>query len=63
MFVGYCLLAMGICLYILEVAGRLAIFLAAVGFVYFTVGLVLAFIHEKHMAERMRAGDDESLRN
>ena len=65
LFVGLLLQMAGIFLYMLEATadGRLAILLAAVGFVYFVVGAVLSLIRDKHMAERMRAGDDESLRN
>jgi hypothetical protein len=45
-------------LYMLEATadGRPAIFLAAVGFVYFMVGAVLSLVHDKHMAKRTRAG-------
>jgi len=38
MFVGFCLLTIGTLLYIFDVTDGPAIFLAAVGFVYFIVG-------------------------
>ena len=58
LFVGLLLQMAGIFLYMLEATadGRLAILLAALGFVYFMVGAVLSLIHDKHMAERTRAG-------
>ena len=58
MFVGFCLMTAGTLLYMFEVTegGKLAIFLATIGFVYFIIGLLLALVHDKHMAERTRAG-------
>lgn len=54
MCVGFLLLIIGAGLHTFEV--KLAIFVGAVGFVYFMIGLVLAHIHNQHMAERTRAG-------
>lgn len=57
MFVGFCLLTLGMLLYMSEVieGGKLALFLTAIGFVYFVIGLVLGVIHSKHMIKRTRA--------
>lgn len=56
MFVGFCLLTAGTLLYMSQVAGKLAIFLATIGLVYFIIGLLLSLVHDKHMAGRTRAG-------
>jgi hypothetical protein len=58
LLVGLLLQTAGMFLYMLEATadGRPAIFLAAVGFVYFMVGAVLSLVHDKHMAKRTRAG-------
>jgi hypothetical protein len=37
-------------------AGKLAGFLAVMGFVYFGIGAVLTVMHDRHMAKRTRAG-------
>lgn len=54
MCVGFLLLIIGAGLYTFEV--KLAIFVGAVGFVYFIIGLVLTLLHDQYMAERTRAG-------
>ena len=48
-------------LYTLNVteSGKLPIFLAAMGFVYVRIGVVLIFIDDRHMTRRMRAGENE----
>jgi hypothetical protein len=56
MFVGFCLLTIGTLLYIFDVTDDPAIFLAAVGFVYFIVGVVSTLMHDRHMLKRTRAG-------
>jgi amino acid transporter len=55
--VGLGLLTIGMFLAIFQVTeySKLAGFLAAVGFVYFIIGMVLAIMNDRHMAERMRA--------
>jgi hypothetical protein len=37
----------------------LAVFLAAMGLVYFSIGVILSLIHDQHMTKRTRAGDNE----
>ena len=37
-------------------AGKLAGFLAVMGFIYFGIGAVLTVMHDRHMAKRTRAG-------
>jgi Flp pilus assembly protein protease CpaA len=58
MLVGFSLLLAGLCLYALRVTGggKFGIFVAAMGLVYLNIGLVLTFIHDRHMAKRTRAG-------
>jgi hypothetical protein len=53
-----CLLVMGIAVYVFNTpeAGKLAGFLAVMGFVYFGIGAVLIVMHDRHMAKRTRAG-------
>jgi hypothetical protein len=36
--------------------GKLGIFLAVVGLVYFSIGVVLSVMHDRHMLKRTRAG-------
>lgn len=38
--------------------GKLPVFLAAVGFVYFIIGGVSAIAHDRHMAKRTRAREE-----
>ena len=60
MLVGFCLLLAGMCLYVLEVTedGQFAVFLTAIGVVYFGVGIGLSIMHDRHMIKRTRAGDE-----
>ena len=53
-----CLLVIGIAVYVFNIpeAGKLAGFLAVMGFIYFGIGAVLTVIHDRHMAKRTRAG-------
>jgi len=51
-----CLLIIGMALYVFDVPGKLAGFLALMGFVYFSIGAVLILMHDRHMAKRTRAG-------
>lgn len=57
--VGMSLLVAGMYLDTLNVTkgGKLAIFLTGIGFVYFGIGVVLMFIHDRHMTKRTRARD------
>jgi len=52
------LLTIGMALYVFNFPGhgKLAGFLAAMGFLYFCIGAVLTIIHDRHMAKRTRAG-------
>jgi hypothetical protein len=61
MFAGFCLLTLGTLLSMFEVTegGRLGIFLALVGLVYFGVAIVVTLIHDRHMAQRTRAGQEQ----
>jgi hypothetical protein len=60
MMVGFCLLTVGMLLHMTAViGGELTVFLATMGLVYLTIGLVLTLVHDKHMAKRTRAGDNE----
>ena len=61
MFAGFCLLTLGTLLSMFEVTagGRLGIFLALVGLVYFGVAIVVTLIHDRHMAKRTRAGQEQ----
>jgi len=59
LLVGFSLLVAGLCLYAFKespAGGKFAIFVAAMGIVYLNVGLLLTFIHDKHMTKRTRAG-------
>jgi hypothetical protein len=60
MLVGFSLLTLGTLLYISQVAARLAMFITAMGLVYFAIGLVLGVVHNKHMIKRTRAGWSEN---
>ena len=53
-----CLLALGVAVYVFNVpqSGKLVGFLALMGAVYFSIGAVLTVIHDRHMANRTRAG-------
>lgn len=53
-----CLLAIALAVYVFKIpeAGKLAGFLAVIGFVYFSIGAVLTVIHDRHMGKRTRAG-------
>lgn len=61
MLVGFCLVLVGMYLYMLQITegGKLAVFLAAMGLVYFSIGVILSLIHDEHMTKRTRAGDNE----
>jgi uncharacterized membrane protein len=59
MLAGFSLILAGLCLYAFKSSsggGKLAMFVAAMGLVYLNLGLVLTFIHDRHMAKRTRAG-------
>ena len=58
MFVGFWLLITGALLHMLGVTAELAKFLAGMGVVYLEVGVVLAFVHDRHMVKRTRAGQE-----
>jgi uncharacterized membrane protein len=63
MCVGFSLILAGLCLYALKESpggGKFAFFLAAIGIVYLNIGLVLTFLHDRHMAKRTRAGWSEN---
>ncbi|HEY6183678.1 MAG TPA: hypothetical protein VIW67_15635 [Terriglobales bacterium] len=61
MLVGFCLVLAGMYLYMLQITegGKLAVFLAAMGLVYFSIGVILSLIHDQHMTKRTRADDNE----
>ena len=61
MLVGFCLVLAGMYLYMLQITegGKLAVFLAAMGLVYFSIGVILSLIHDQHMTKRTRASDNE----
>jgi len=61
MLVGFCLVLAGMYLYMLQITegGKLAVFLAAMGLVYFSIGVILSLIHDQHMTKRTRAADNE----
>lgn len=61
MLVGFCLVLGGMYLYMLQITegGKLAVFLAAMGLVYFSIGVILSLIHDQHMTKRTRADDNE----
>ena len=61
MLVGFCLVLVGMYLYMLQITegGKLAVFLAAMGIVYFSIGVILSLIHDQHMTKRTRADDNE----
>ena len=48
-FVGFGLLMIGLWLHLFHVSGKLGIFLAVLGLIYFDIGWVLATMHGKHM--------------
>jgi hypothetical protein len=56
MLAGFCLLTLGTLLYTFQFIGRVALFVMAMGFVYFIIGAVLGHIHNHHMIKRTRAG-------
>lgn len=58
-FIGFGLLMIGTLLYTLRLAdGKLASVVAAVGVVYFCIGVASSLIHARHMEKRTRAGQE-----
>ena len=53
---------MGTVLYMSEAieGGKLAVFLAVVGLIYFGIGVTLSYMHGRHMVRRTRAGRDDN---
>ena len=56
MFVGFLLMLMGTLLHILGVTEELVKFLGVMGAIYLGIGILLAYLHDKHMIRRTRAG-------
>ena len=58
-FVGFGLLMIDTLSYTLRITdGKLASVAAAVGVVYFCIGVVSSVIHDRHMIKRTRAGQE-----
>jgi hypothetical protein len=58
-FTGFGLLLTGTLLYTLRITdGTFASVLAAVGVVYFCIGVASSLIHARHMEKRTRAGQE-----
>ena len=62
LLVGFFPLTMGTVLYMSEAieGGKLAVFLAVVGLIYFGIGVTLSYMHGRHMVRRTRAGRDDN---
>ena len=43
-------------LFVFNGPGKLTVFLAVMGLIYFSIGAVLTVLHDHHMAKRTRAG-------
>jgi hypothetical protein len=56
LFVGFGLVMIGALLYLFQVTEDLGRLLGVLGIAYFGIGVVLSFMHGRHMVKRTQAG-------